>query len=129
MLFRSVEAKGKLTLAVTQAALKLEGIDDRGLDEQDRAYLRTLITVYDGGTAGVEAIAIGYMHAYLDGKHERRTRDILSELLPGVSITLSSEVSRVCRSRDAVAANKCNCRNDFRDRESTLRNLRAFGKL
>ena len=42
---------------------------------------------------GVEAIAIGYMHAYLDGKHERRTRDILSEALPGVSITLSSEVS------------------------------------
>ena len=43
--------------------------------------------------AGVEAIAIGYMHAYLDGKHERRTADILAELLPGVSITLSSEVS------------------------------------
>ena len=33
------------------------------------------------------------MHAYLDGKHERRTRDILAELLPGVSISLSSEVS------------------------------------
>jgi N-methylhydantoinase A len=43
--------------------------------------------------AGIEAIAIGYMHAYLDGKHERRTRDILADLLPGVSITLSSEVS------------------------------------
>jgi N-methylhydantoinase A len=43
--------------------------------------------------AGIEAIAIGYMHAYLDGKHERRTRDILTELLPGVSISLSSEVS------------------------------------
>src|SRR5216683_1451597 len=43
--------------------------------------------------AGVEAIAIGYMHAYLDGKHERRTRDILAKTLPGVSITLSSEVS------------------------------------
>src|SRR4051812_45462780 len=42
---------------------------------------------------GIEAIAIGYMHAYLDGKHERRTRDILAELLPGVSISLSSEVS------------------------------------
>ncbi|MBV8406569.1 MAG: hydantoinase/oxoprolinase family protein, partial [Alphaproteobacteria bacterium] len=42
---------------------------------------------------GVEAIAVGYMHAYLDGKHERRTRDILAEALPGVSITLSSEVS------------------------------------
>ena len=33
------------------------------------------------------------MHAYLDGKHERRTRDILAETLPGVSISLSSEVS------------------------------------
>src|SRR6267378_2042590 len=43
--------------------------------------------------AGIEAIAVGYMHAYLDGKHERRTRDILTELLPGVSISLSSEVS------------------------------------
>src|SRR5580658_7725059 len=55
--FAAVEAKGKLTLPVTQSALKLEGIDDRGLDEQDRAYLRTLIQVYDGGPAGVEAIA------------------------------------------------------------------------
>ena len=41
----------------------------------------------------IEAVAIGYMHAYLDGAHERRTRDILAEMLPGVSITLSSEVS------------------------------------
>jgi N-methylhydantoinase A len=42
---------------------------------------------------GVESIAIGYMHAYLDGKHERRTGEILAKMLPGVSITLSSEVS------------------------------------
>jgi holliday junction DNA helicase RuvB len=55
--FAAVEAHGKLTLAVTREALKLEGIDDRGLDDQDRAYLRTLIDVYDGGPAGVEAIA------------------------------------------------------------------------
>ncbi len=43
--------------------------------------------------AGIEAVAIGYMHAYLDGKHERRTRDILLQELPGLSVTLSSEVS------------------------------------
>jgi Holliday junction DNA helicase RuvB len=35
----------------------VEGIDDRGLDEQDRGFLRTLIEIYDGGPAGVEAIA------------------------------------------------------------------------
>ncbi len=28
---------------------------------------------------GVESIAIGYMHAYLDGKHERRTGEILAK--------------------------------------------------
>jgi Holliday junction DNA helicase RuvB len=51
------KTKGKLTVEVTNSALELEGIDDRGLDEQDRAYLRTLIKVYNGGPAGVEAIA------------------------------------------------------------------------
>jgi Holliday junction DNA helicase RuvB len=55
--FAAVEAKGKLTLPVTRSALELEGIDDRGLDEQDRAFLRTLIEVYGGGPAGVETIA------------------------------------------------------------------------
>jgi Holliday junction DNA helicase RuvB len=55
--FAAVEANGQITLLVTRQALELEGIDDRGLDEQDRAFLRTLIEVYDGGPAGVEAIA------------------------------------------------------------------------
>ena len=55
--FAAVEADGKISLTVTKAALKLEGIDDRGLDDQDRAFLRTLIDVYDGGPAGIEAIA------------------------------------------------------------------------
>ena len=55
--YASVEADGKLTLGVTQLALKLEGVDERGLDEQDRSFLRTLIEVYHGGPAGIEAIA------------------------------------------------------------------------
>lgn len=52
-----VEGNGKLTLAMVKAALELEGIDDKGLDEQDRQFLRTLIEVYDGGPVGIEAIA------------------------------------------------------------------------
>jgi Holliday junction DNA helicase RuvB len=51
------KAKGKLTLPITKLALELEGIDQRGLDEQDRLFLRTLIEVYNGGPAGIEAIA------------------------------------------------------------------------
>jgi len=42
---------------VTKSALQLEGIDDRGLDEQDRGFLKTLIEVYGGGPAGIEALA------------------------------------------------------------------------
>ena len=52
-----VQGQGKITMAVTRDALKLEGIDDRGLDEQDRTFLRTLIEIYGGGPAGIEAIA------------------------------------------------------------------------
>ncbi|HSI34165.1 MAG: Holliday junction branch migration DNA helicase RuvB [Phycisphaerae bacterium] len=59
--FAAVEGKephkGKITLLTTKEALVLEGIDDKGLDEQDRTFLRTLIEVYDGGPAGIEAIA------------------------------------------------------------------------
>ena len=55
--FAAVEGKGKLTLPITKQALELAAIDEIGLDEQDRAFLRTLIDVYDGGPCGIEAIA------------------------------------------------------------------------
>src|SRR5215472_14960254 len=70
-----------------------ERLDGRGnvLIPLDEAAVRALAPTLKA--AGIESAAIGYMHAYLDGAHERRTRDILKELLPGLSITLSSEVS------------------------------------
>ena len=57
--FAAVEAKtqGKINLELTRLALKLEGIDDKGLDDLDRTFLKTLIEVYHGGPAGIEAIA------------------------------------------------------------------------
>ena len=35
----------------------MQEIDEEGLDRQDRRYLTTLIRVFGGGPAGVEAIA------------------------------------------------------------------------
>jgi Holliday junction DNA helicase RuvB len=55
--YAQVEAGGMLTLPVTRKALELEGIDEKGLDEQDRAFLRTMIDTYDGGPVGIDAIA------------------------------------------------------------------------
>jgi N-methylhydantoinase A len=40
----------------------------------------------------VEAVAVCYMFAFLNPAHERRTREILQDALPGVYVTLSSEV-------------------------------------
>jgi len=70
-----------------------ERLDGRGnvLLPLDEAAVRALAPTLKAQK--VEAVAIGYMHAYLDGKHERRTRDILAELLPDLSFTLSSEAS------------------------------------
>ena len=55
--YSAVEGGGIFSVLVTKAALDLEGIDKIGLDDQDRQFLKTLIEVYDGGPAGVEALA------------------------------------------------------------------------
>lgn len=55
--FAAVEGNGKLTLAITKQALELQRIDAKGLDEQDRSFLKTIIDVYEGGPVGIEAVA------------------------------------------------------------------------
>jgi len=42
---------------------------------------------------GYESVAIGFVHAYVNGEHERQMRDALLKRLPDVSISISSEVS------------------------------------
>jgi Holliday junction DNA helicase RuvB len=55
--YTTSRADGTINLAIAEAALKMLGIDMLGLDPQDRKYLQTLLRVFDGGPAGVEAIA------------------------------------------------------------------------
>jgi N-methylhydantoinase A len=40
-----------------------------------------------------ESLAIGFLHSYANDAHERRAAELLTRLLPGVPITLSSAVS------------------------------------
>lgn len=51
------KADGRVTLPVARAALEMAGVDVLGLDQQDRKYLDTLLRVFGGGPAGIEAIA------------------------------------------------------------------------
>ncbi len=70
-----------------------ERIDARGnvVRPLDEAALAALAPRLEA--EGVESVAIGFLHSYAEPAHERRARDVLAKLLPGLWITLSSEVS------------------------------------
>jgi holliday junction DNA helicase RuvB len=55
--FASVKAEGHVTTEVAAAALRLEGVDEIGLDDLDRSFLITIIRAYSGGPVGVEALS------------------------------------------------------------------------
>ncbi len=55
--YSTSKADGHITLDLARRALEMQEIDQEGLDRQDCRYLTTLIRVFAGGPAGVEAIA------------------------------------------------------------------------
>jgi len=55
--YAQVKGEGALTAKIVENALKMEQIDPLGLDELDRAFMRALANVYDGGPAGIDALA------------------------------------------------------------------------
>ncbi len=55
--YAQVKGKGVLSTTIVESSLAMEQIDPLGLDELDRAFLRALVSVYDGGPAGIDAIA------------------------------------------------------------------------
>jgi N-methylhydantoinase A len=62
------------------------------LDEDDvRSAAKSL------GKTGVESVAVGFLHSYANPAHERRTAEILGDLLPGVYITTSADILPVWR--------------------------------
>ncbi len=55
--YTDARADGKINLTVAQDALAMQGIDEDGLDSQDRKYLETILKVFGGGPVGVESVA------------------------------------------------------------------------
>ncbi|RJQ70955.1 MAG: Holliday junction branch migration DNA helicase RuvB [Desulfobacteraceae bacterium] len=55
--FAQVRGDGHINQELVQAALALEGVDEKGLTGLDRRYLKTIIDYYHGGPVGIEAIA------------------------------------------------------------------------
>ena len=63
------------------------GEELRALDEADVRAAAERIRA-----AGIEAVAVCYLHSYANPDHERRTGEILREMLPGAFISLSVDV-------------------------------------
>jgi N-methylhydantoinase A len=62
-------------------------LDEEGVARAARAFAR----------AGVEAVAVCFLFAYVDPSHERRAGALLRRLLPGAELALSSEVAPMIR--------------------------------
>ena len=70
-----------------------ERIDARGrvlvpLDEAGVSSLADRLAA-----AAIQSVAIGFLHSFTNPAHERRAGEILADRLPGVPVTLSSDVS------------------------------------
>jgi Holliday junction DNA helicase RuvB len=55
--FAQVRGSDEVTVDLVRESLKLEGVDEVGLDKLDRDVLATIISRYDGGPVGIEALA------------------------------------------------------------------------
>jgi holliday junction DNA helicase RuvB len=55
--FAQVRARGHITLAVANEALRMLGVDEHGLDEVDRNLMLTIMQKYSGGPVGLNTIA------------------------------------------------------------------------
>jgi N-methylhydantoinase A len=76
----------RLRLGVSERVLA----DGTILEPLNEAEVRAAAAVFRD--AGVEAVAVAFLHSYRAGDHETRAAEILREELPGVTVSLSHEV-------------------------------------
>ncbi|MFO0839360.1 MAG: Holliday junction branch migration DNA helicase RuvB [Phycisphaerae bacterium] len=89
--YAEVRGDGTLRAETVDAALEILQVDKMGLDGLDREYLRALMEHYDGGPAGIEAIAASM-------GHERDTlEDVVEPYLLQLGFVIRTPRGRVAR--------------------------------
>ena len=85
-----------------------ERLDNEGnvLRALDEDAVRALVPQLVG--EGVQSIAVGFLHAFVNPTHERRVRDILAKLLPAIPVSLSAEVSPEMREWERFSTTAAN---------------------
>ena len=80
--------------------------DGSVLIEMHEGDVRTAAEVFE--REGVGAVAVGLMHSYANPAHERRIEAMLGELMPGVPVSISSEVCPEIREYDRISTTVAN---------------------
>ncbi len=85
-----------------------ERLDNEGkvLLPLDLAALRALVPTLRA--EGVESIAVGFLHAFVNPAHERAARAVLEAELPAIPVSLSSEVSPEMREWERFSTTAAN---------------------
>ncbi len=83
--------------------LAADGSELLALDEA--ALLRLTKTLQ---AERIEAVAISFLHAYINPTHEQRARDLIAAAMPDLAITLSSEVCREIREYERTSTTVAN---------------------
>ncbi len=56
----------------------------------------------------VQSVAVGFLHSFVNPDHERRVRDILNRAMPGLPVSLSSDVSPEMREWERFSTTAAN---------------------
>jgi len=91
--YAQVVADGVVTGEVAEEALRAGGVDELGLDELDRKYLRALIDFYRGGPAGIGAIAAAL------GEDEGTLEDVVEPYLLKIGFVIRTQRGRAATPR------------------------------
>ncbi|MET0348936.1 MAG: hydantoinase/oxoprolinase family protein, partial [Rhizobacter sp.] len=72
----------------------------------DEAAVREAATFF--AQQGVESVAVAFLHSYANPAHERRAGELLRQALPGVTVSLSCEVSPEMREYERFSTTAAN---------------------
>jgi N-methylhydantoinase A/oxoprolinase/acetone carboxylase beta subunit len=84
---------------------------------------------------GVEAVAVGFLHAYANDRHERQAAAIIAQAHPDLPVSISSEVAREIREYERFSTTAANAyvqplaRRYFRRLERDLESAGTGGPL
>ena len=81
-------------------------IDGQVIDPLVEADVTALVPVLKAHD--IQSVAIGFLHAYANPSHERRTRDLLAANCPHLSISISSEVCPEVREYERFTTTSAN---------------------